>query len=92
MEIIKKQKRKFSSVYKARVALDALSGHFSIQELMEKFDLNRQQIVNWKEMLISKAYLVFEKEESENNNMTRKEPADFLNQNPGFTEKENLHK
>lgn len=89
MEIIKKQKRKFTSLYKARIALEALSGNHSIPELMEKFDLNRKQILNWKEILISKAYLVFEKEESENNHTLEKGQDGYINEFPRFSEKKN---
>ena len=87
MEIIKKQKRKFTSLYKARIAIEALSGSLSIPELMEKFDLNRKQILNWKEILISKAYLVFEKEDSENNNTLEKEQDGYINELQRFSEK-----
>ncbi len=91
MEIIKKQKRKFTSLYKARVALEAISGKFSIQELMEKFDLNRKQILNWKDILTSKAYLVFEKEELENYNLLDREQSDGLKNTSRLSEKENIN-
>ncbi len=91
MEIIKKQKRKFTSLYKARVALEAISGKFSIQELMEKFDLNRKQILNWKDVLISKAYLVFEKEETENYILADKEQTDSIKSTSSLSERQNIN-
>jgi transposase-like protein len=47
----KKPRRKFSSEFKARVALEALRERESIETLCKKFDLHPNQIFQWKKTL-----------------------------------------
>lgn len=42
------KRRKFSAEFKARVALDALSGEHTIAELAGKYDIHPNQITTWK--------------------------------------------
>ena len=43
-----KKRRKFSSEFKTRVALDALSGEHTIAELYSKYGVHSNQISKWK--------------------------------------------
>lgn len=43
-----KKRRKFSPEFKARVALDAMSGAHTIAELASKYSVHPNQISNWK--------------------------------------------
>ena len=43
-----KKRRKFSPEFKARVALDAMSGEHTIAELASKYSVHPNQISNWK--------------------------------------------
>lgn len=43
-----KKRRKFSAEFKARVALDALSGDHTITELASKYGVHPNQISTWK--------------------------------------------
>jgi len=43
-----KKKRKFSAEFKARVALDALSGEYTLAELSTKYGVHANQISKWK--------------------------------------------
>ena len=65
--VSKNQSRKFSSRFKANVVLEAIKESNSISELAEKFDLNRNQIAEWKKKFISNAHLIFENELSTEN-------------------------
>lgn len=43
-----KKRRKFSPEFKARVALDAMSGEHTIAELASKYSVHPNQISKWK--------------------------------------------
>ena len=43
-----KQKRKFSSDFKAKVAIEAIKEHLTIEEISKKYDLHPSQVNNWK--------------------------------------------
>lgn len=43
-----KKRRKFSPEFKARVALDAMSGEHTIAELASKYSVHPNQISTWK--------------------------------------------
>jgi transposase-like protein len=57
----KSTRRKFSSTFKAKVALEAVKGQLTIAELAKKFDVNQVIIARWKAEFISNMSAVFEK-------------------------------
>lgn len=57
---MKDHRRKFSSKFKSKVVLEAISNPESLSKLAEKFDLDRTLITSWKKKFITKAHLVFE--------------------------------
>ena len=59
---MKKERRKFSASFKAKVALEAIKEVHSIQELASKYEIHPTQIANWKREFLEKAELVFIKE------------------------------
>ena len=61
-----KKRRKFSSSFKAQVALEAIKGKETMAELSERFEVHSQQISNWKQEFLEKSAGVFE-------NSTKKE-------------------
>ncbi|KHK00134.1 Mobile element protein [Desulfovibrio sp. TomC] len=42
------KRRKFSAEFKAKVALEALSGELTLAELASKYDVHPTQITDWK--------------------------------------------
>lgn len=60
---MKDHRRKFSSKFKSKVVIEAISNRESLSELAEKFDLDRTLITTWKKKFIAKAHLVFELED-----------------------------
>lgn len=60
---MKTHRRKFTSKFKSKVVLEAISENESLSELALKFDLHRNQIAEWKKDFMAKAHLVFEIED-----------------------------
>jgi len=47
------KKRRFTSEFKARVALDAIRGDLTINEIATKYDVHASQIAKWKQKALS---------------------------------------
>lgn len=61
----KKSRRKFSSDFKAKVALEALREHHTIEEIARKYELHPTQINQWKREAVSRLSQVFGKHEQD---------------------------
>lgn len=59
------KRRKFTSAFKTKVVLEALSERFTLQELARKHDLHPNQISQWKTQFLANAESVFEKGKTE---------------------------
>jgi transposase len=60
----KKNRRKFSADFKAKVVLEALKERSTIEELARKYELHPNQIHLWKKEFLNKAAIVFSSGES----------------------------
>jgi transposase len=60
----KKNRRKFSADFKAKVVLEALKERSTIEELARKYELHPNQIHLWKKEFLSHASSVFSSGES----------------------------
>ena len=56
------KRRKFTSKFKTKVVLEALSGRYTVQELARKYELHANQISKWKSHFLENAEGVYEKE------------------------------
>jgi transposase len=59
---MKKTRRKFTSAFKAQVALEAIKNKKTMVELSQHFDVNPVMISKWKTDFLENMNLVFEKE------------------------------
>lgn len=55
-----RKRRSFNASFKAKVALEAIKGHRTINELAAKHKLHATQINLWKKQLLEGAELVFD--------------------------------
>ena len=54
-----RQRRQFSGAFKAKVALEAIKGQRTVQELASTYGVHPNQITTWKKQLIAAAGDVF---------------------------------
>jgi putative transposase len=54
-----RERRRFSSAIKARVAIEAIKGHRSVAELAGAHQVHPSQITQWKKQLLDSAEQVF---------------------------------
>jgi len=56
----KRPRRRHSSEFKARVAMEALKGHKTLNELASEFGVHPVQIAQWKRQLVEASAGIFE--------------------------------
>ena len=61
---MRKTRRKFTSEFKSKVAIEALKERCSLSELAERFELHPNQISQWKQEFLEKSKDVFDKKSS----------------------------
>lgn len=57
---MKKSRRKFSSAFKAKVALEAIKDQQTLQEIASKFEIHPTQISTWKREFIENSAKAFD--------------------------------
>ena len=60
MEKMKRTRRKFTSEFKAKVALDALKERNTLAELAKKYELHPNQISKWKQEFAENSSKIFD--------------------------------
>ena len=63
---MKAKRRKFTSVFKASVVLEALKERESLAELAKRFEVHANMINKWKSEFIEKASMAFDSDKDDN--------------------------
>jgi transposase-like protein len=59
---MKKERRKFTASFKAKVAIEALQEKLTLQEISSKYTIHQNQISTWKKEFLDNSEMVFSKE------------------------------
>jgi transposase-like protein len=62
---MKKERRKFTASFKAKVAIEALQERLTLQELSSKHSIHQNQITTWKKEFLSKSEMIFSRDKFE---------------------------
>lgn len=57
---MKAKRRKFSSVFKAKVAIEALKERESLSEISKRFELSPSMVTKWKQEFIERSQEIFD--------------------------------
>ena len=68
---MKKERRKFSPSFKAKVAIEAIKEASTLQELASKYSIHPTQITSWKREFLEKADTVFGAEKAPEKDETK---------------------
>ncbi len=68
---MKRNRREFSSAFKAEVALEAIKGIKTISEIAQLYGLQPAQVTQWKKELVVHSVHVFGKEQKRNEELER---------------------
>jgi transposase len=71
----KRNRRKFTAEFKAKVAIEAIKERSSLEEIARKYEIHPNQIGTWKKEFLAKAALIFS---SDDKNMMDKKQLDAL--------------
>jgi transposase len=71
-------KKKHSKEFKAKVAIEALKGEKTIQEIAQKYGVHPNQITLWKKHLTDNAKVAFGKDDSEKELLASEKKQDEL--------------
>ena len=74
---MKRQRRKHSSEFKAKVALEAFRGLKTVSEIAAEFEVHPVMVSNWKKEMLASLPEVFEKKNSKKNQDDQKETGDL---------------
>jgi transposase len=54
-----RQRKQYTAAFKAKVALEAIKGQRTVQELGSSYGVHPSQITNWKKQLVAEATEIF---------------------------------
>ena len=74
------QRKQYTAGFKARVALEAVKGQRTVQELASSYGVHPNQITNWKKQLVAEAAEIFTRGGVHDNDAVEQEKAELYQQ------------
>jgi len=68
---MKQNRRKFSSAFKAEVALEAIKGIKTVSEIAQHYELHPVQVTQWKKEFLAHSAEVFEGDQKQSDELER---------------------
>ena len=59
---MKKERRKFTAAFMAKVAIEAIQEKLTLQEISSKYSIHQNQITTWKKEFLDKSEMIFSRE------------------------------
>jgi len=77
---VTKRRKRYSSQFKFRVALEAMKGQATINEIASQNNVHPNQVRNWKKQLVEEGAAVFERETSRDRREQEAQEAELYEQ------------
>src|SRR5437867_3507841 len=77
---MQRQRKQYTAAFKAKVALEAIKGQRTVQELASGYGVHPNQITNWKKQLVAEAVEIFMRSGVHNNEAVEQEKAELYQQ------------
>ena len=77
---MQRQRRQFTAAFKAKVAVEAIKGQRTIQELASSYGVHPNQVTTWKKQLIDEAPEIFTRSGIHGNDAVEQEKAELYQQ------------
>ena len=77
---MERQRKQYTAAFKAKVALEAVKGQRTVQELASNYGIHPNQITNWKKQLVAEAAEIFTRSGVHGNEAVEQEKAELYQQ------------
>ena len=77
---MERQRKQYTAAFKAKVALEAVKGQRTVQELASNYGIHPNQITTWKRQLVAEVAEIFTRGSVHSNEAAEQEKAELYQQ------------